>query len=327
MKILVTGGAGFIGSHLVDKLLELGYDVYVIDNLSSGRLENIKYCLSSRNCFFEKCDLKEPNCLERFNSVNIDLIIHLAANPDVKASYYDPETNYNENIYVSFRVLEFARKKGVKRFFFASSSTVYGDAEKIPTPEDHSIKPISIYGACKAAVEVLTISYSNSYKIKSLILRLANIIGPRSTHGVIYDFIRKLSRTPDTLEILGDGSQRKSYLYISDTVDAIIKLIGYIDDMEYLYDVFNIGNEDWITVNEIADVVIETMRLGNVKKIYRPATLDGRGWIGDVKFMLLDISKIKKRIGWKPSMNSRRAVEETAKYLIEETVKTRSEDS
>ncbi len=316
MKALVTGGAGFIGSHLVDKLLDLGYYVYVIDNLSSGHIEYIEKCLANPNCRFKKCDIKEPMCLDELN--NIDIIYHLAANPDVRSSYYEPEINYNENVYATFRVLEFARRRSIRRLIFASSSTVYGDAEKIPTPEEHPIRPISIYGGCKAAGETLIISYSNSHKIRSIIIRLANIIGPRSTHGVIYDFIKKLRRDPGTLEILGDGGQRKSYLYIDDTIDALLKLSGYIDDMEGIYDVFNVGNEDWVTVNEIADIVIEKMGLKDVKKIYKPATIDGRGWIGDVKFMLLDISKIKRRIGWKPSIDSRRAVELTTEYLLKQ---------
>jgi len=323
MRILVTGGAGFIGSHLTDRLLDRGFDVYVIDNLSSGNIKNLGKCVSQSNrCRIKICDLKNDDCLFNIDYAP-DLIYHLAANPDVRASYQDPQTSFNENILVTFKVLEFMQKRNIKNIIFTSSSTVYGDAIKIPTSEDHPIKPISIYGACKAASEIMIQTYSRLYKINSVILRLANIIGSRTTHGVIYDFINKLRKNPEVLEVLGDGMQKKSYLYIDDTIKAMEMTIDlFNEDVEGLEKVYNLGNEDWITVKEIAEIVIKEMNLGDTKIIYKPYTSDGRGWPGDVKFMLLDIEKIKKELGWRPEKSSREAVAATVKDLLKELFNT-----
>jgi len=206
----------------------------------------------------------------------------------------------------------------VSLLVFASSSTVYGDAQVIPTPEDyHPLEPISVYGASKLACENLIISYSKLYGIRGLIIRYANIIGPRSSHGVIIDFIRKLKSNPSKLEILGDGTQKKSYLYVTDAVDATLHLLEVFRSSSKAYDVFNVGSEDWVTVKEIADIIVSVMGLREVKYVYKPATPDGRGWPGDVKLMLLDISKLKST-GWKPRWNSREAVRKTAINLLKE---------
>lgn len=320
MRILVTGGAGFIGSHLVDRLIDEGYDILVIDNLSTGRIEYLNKCKDHLDrCRYKICDIKESLCMSDID-LSVDVVYHLAANPDVRSSYYEPEVNFNENILATFRVLEFMRKRGIKNIIFTSSSTVYGDPYKIPTPEDHPINPISIYGACKASSEILIQTYSKLYNIRSIILRLANIIGPRATHGVIYDFIRKLMRDRTRLEVLGDGTQRKSYLYISDMIDALMLFLNRIESNEQsleIGNVFNVGNEDWVTVREIADIVIREMGLKDVEIILKPATSDGRGWIGDVKFMLIDISRIK-RLGWRPKISSYEAVRLTARALLKE---------
>ncbi|RLF19588.1 MAG: UDP-glucose 4-epimerase [Thermoprotei archaeon] len=311
-KILVTGGAGFIGSHLVDRLVNEGYEVVVIDNLSSGRIENIREHIKRGKIEFIRGDLKNiEDCKKCIKDV--DVIFHLAANPEVRLSTIKPSVHFNENIVATFNLLEAARERGgVEKIIFASSSTVYGDARKIPTPEDHELMPISIYGASKAACESLICAYAHLYGFKAVSLRLANIIGPRSEHGVIYDFILKLLRNPNVLEVLGDGTQRKSYLYIDDTIDAFITVMR---SMTKSYDVYNVGNEDWITVNEIARIVIETMGLKDVKIVYRKGTSDGRGWPGDVKYMLLDISRIKE-LGWRPKYTSREAVKLTAEALV-----------
>ena len=312
-RVLVTGGAGFIGSHLVDHLIDRGYFVRVIDNLSSGSIDFIKKHLSNKNFEFVKGDLKDYNIVEKIVK-DIDIVFHYAANPEVRVSVTEPLVHFRENLVATFNLLEAARKAGcVKTFVFASSSTVYGDAEQIPTPETHPIKPISVYGASKAGCEALLSSYAHLYGFKGLSLRYANIVGPRLRHGVIYDFINKLRKTPERLEILGDGTQKKSYLYISDAVDATMFLL---DKIGGFYDVYNIGNEDWITVKEIAEIVARTMNL-KPQFIYTGGTKDGRGWPGDVKFMLLSIEKIKE-LGWKPKYTSREAVELTTKALIKE---------
>ncbi len=308
--ILVTGGAGFIGSHLVDKLVEKGYNVRVIDNLSSGSIENIKDHIGRKGFELLKGDLKNREDVKRAVR-DVDVIYHFAANPEVRVSTVNPEVHFRENILATFNLLEEARRAGsVGKILFASSSTVYGDAEIIPTPENHPFKPISVYGASKAACESLLSSYGYLYGYKTLALRYANIVGPRLNHGVIYDFLEKLKKNPRVLEVLGDGSQRKSYLYVSDAVDATLFLE---ERMNKFYDAYNIGNDDWITVREIAEIVLEAAGLRAEIK-YTGGTRDGRGWPGDVKFMRLSIEKIKS-LGWKPRYTSREAVKLTAQHL------------
>ena len=209
--ILITGGCGFIGSHIVDKLIDQNFEVYVIDNLSSGKIEFIKHHFNNSKFKFIQLDLKDFNkCLEILKDIKPEIIIHMAANPEVRISVTDPEIHFRENIVVTFNLLEACRKVDcVKKFAFASSSTVYGDAKVFPTPENYELKPISVYGACKIACEALICSYSYLYGFQGIVLRYANIIGPRLRHGVIYDFIMKLKNNPTELEILGDGTQKK----------------------------------------------------------------------------------------------------------------------
>ena len=312
-RILVTGGAGFIGSHLVDRLIKEGYNVRVIDNLSSGDLSYISHHLGKPNFEFISGDLKSSKDVSRAIK-DIDTVFHFAANPEVRLSVTEPEIHFRENIYATFNLLEAIRREGdVKLFVFASSSTVYGDAKTIPTPETHEIKPISVYGASKAGCEALICSYAYLYGFKAVSLRYANIVGPRLRHGVIYDFIMKLRKNSKKLEILGDGTQRKSYLYITDTLDATLFAAQHI---EGCYDVYNIGNDDWITVREIADIVTQVMGV-RPEYVFTGGTKDGRGWPGDVKFMRLSIDKIKKK-GWRPKYSSREAVRLTAKSLVKE---------
>ncbi len=316
MTILVTGGAGFIGSHIVDRLVERGEYVVVIDNLSSGSLVNIEEHVSDGRIVFVKGDLKDYNlCLDVLTKYKPDIVVHMAANPEVKISVTDPQIHFQENVLATFNLLEACRKCGsVSKLVFASSSTVYGDAEILPTPENHELKPISVYGACKASCELLLHAYSQLYGIKGIVLRYANIIGPRTRHGVIYDFIMKLKRDPTKLEILGDGTQKKSYLYIDDAVEATL-IVMYSENSRY--EVYNVGNEDWVTVKEIADIVCEVLNV-RPKYIFVPGTPDGRGWPGDVKFMLLSIEKFKRKFNWKPRYTSREAVKLTAEALKKE---------
>ena len=207
------------------------------------------------------------------------------------------------------------RKEKVKYLVFTSSSTVYGDARIIPTPEDYApLEPISVYGGAKLAAEALISGYSHTFNIKSLIFRLANIIGERSNHGVIYDFINKLKANPNRLEILGDGTQRKSYLHVSDTVEGMLYLFEKFREEGKIYDVYNLGSDDWITVREIAEIVSKEMGL-NPEFYFTGGVDGGRGWKGDVKFMRLSIEKAKSK-GWKPKMNSYEAVRRTVQELL-----------
>jgi len=314
MKVLVTGGAGFIGSHLVDRLMERGYEVRVLDDLSAGSLENIKQWLDHERFEFVKGDMRNLEVVT--DAVKgVDAVFHLAANPEVRIGAQSPELLYETNVLITYNLLEAMRKEGVKVLAFTSSSTVYGEAEKLPTPEDYGpLEPISVYGGAKLAAEALISGYAHTFDMKAIVFRLANIIGERSNHGVIYDFIQKLRQNPERLEILGDGTQRKSYLHVSDTVEGMLHLFNEFLKEGKTYDVYNLGNDDWITVRKIAEIVSREMSL-NPEFYFTGGVDGGRGWKGDVKIMLLDIGKAKAK-GWKPKLNSYQAVERTVRELL-----------
>jgi UDP-glucose 4-epimerase len=314
VSALITGGAGFIGSHLVDALMALGWEICVFDNLSTGSLENIRHWLDSPHFTFIKGDLLSPIDLEKLKVERYGIVFHLAANPEVKIGSTDPNIHFQQNIVATHNILELMRKAERKpTLVFASSSTVYGEASRIPTPEDYApLMPISTYGASKLACEALITAYAYTYGFKAIIYRLANIVGPRSRHGVIFDFVEKLRRSPEQLEILGDGTQTKSYLHVKDCIDAI--LLG-LDKSSAQVEIFNVGSEDQVDVKTVAQIVIEEMGLEGVKLVFTGGVDGGRGWKGDVKNMLLDITKLKT-LGWKPRLNSRQAVREAAKSLL-----------
>jgi len=314
-SVLVTGGAGFIGSHIVDALMIDGAEVQVIDNLSNGTLKNIKRWLGHPSFKFIKGDLLNRNDVEAATE-KCEAVFHLAANPEVRIGFSTPEIHFEQNVISTYRLLEALRRSGSSEIFlFTSSSTVYGDASEIPTPEDYGpLKPISIYGASKLASEALISSFAQTYGFKAIICRLANIIGPRSRHGVIYDFIRKLKSNPQELEILGDGTQTKSYLYIDDCVSAMLTIL---EKSRRKVEIFNIGSEDWINVKKIAEIVTEEMGLKNVSFRFTGGVDGGRGWKGDVKYMLLSIERLKS-LGWRPKLNSAEAVRKTAKEILKE---------
>ena len=242
----------------------------------------------------------------------VDLVYHVAANPDVRLGASDTHVHLEQNVFATYNVLESMRLNDVKDIIFTSTSTVYGEAEQIPTPENYGpLIPISLYGASKLGAEAFITSYAHTFGMKAVIYRFANIVGPRSTHGVIYDFIMKLKKNSKELEILGDGTQTKSYLYVKDCVDAII--FGY-ENRKSDVEIFNIGSEDWVNVRKIADIVVEEMGLKDVKYKF---TGGKRGWKGDVPKMLLSIDKIKS-YGWKPKYNSEESVRLTVKHLLKE---------
>lgn len=301
-QILVTGGAGFIGSHLVDRLVETD-NVTIIDNLSSGKREFV----NEKALLIKEDLLNSDKICKHFK--NIDVVYHLAANPDVKIGAENTRIHLEQNIITTYNVLESMRKNNIKKIVFTSSSTVYGSAP-MPTPEDYGpLRPESLYGASKLACEALISSYCYTFGMQSWIFRFANIIGERSTHGVIYDFINKLKRNPEELEILGNGKQEKSYLYVKECIDAMIFAVKHSNEN---VNIFNIGSEDTISVTKIANIVSEKMNLKPEFKF----TGGERGWRGDVPKMFLSIDKIKE-LGWRPRYNSERAVEETTKHLVE----------
>ncbi len=315
MKVLVTGGAGFLGSHIVDRLMKTGREVVVLDNLSTGRLENLARWLENPRFKFVEGDLLDK-------AATIDVVkgctevYHLAANPEVKTSFVNPDVHFRQNVEATFNLLEAVRKWGrVNVFVFFSSSTVYGEANKIPTPENYApLKPISIYGASKLACESLVTGYAYNYGFKAVILRLANVVGPRARHGVIFDFIMKLRKNPKRLEILGDGTQTKSYLYVDDFLDAVFTAVS---QSRGTVEVFNVGSEDWVSVKRIAEIVVEEMGLENVEFTFTGGVDGGRGWKGDVKRMLLDVAKLKQ-VGWRPRYSSEEAVRLATRALVGE---------
>lgn len=314
MHALVTGGAGFIGSHLCEALLEQGFTITIFDNFSSGSKQNISQLLKNKpkEASLHKGDCTNPESVRK-SLRNVDILFHFAANPEVRLELCDPVMCFQQNVYATHVLLETIKKSQVETIVFASTSTVYGEAKVMPTPEDYSpLEPISIYGASKLASEALITAYAHSFDKNAVILRLANIVGPRSQHGVIHDFIAKLKQNPSELEILGDGTQTKSYLYIDDCIEAILTAFK---NQTKRVEVFNIGSEDQVNVKTIASIVAEEMGCKGIRFRFTGGVEGGRGWIGDVKTMLLDITKLKK-LGWKPKLNSTEAVRKAAKELL-----------
>ena len=306
---VVTGGAGFIGSHLVDTLVAQGNEVLVIDSLCAGRLDTISRHIDDYKVRFVKADLLDDSWQEHLSGA--DRVFHLAADPDVKQSAINPDPTMQNNIVATYRVLEAMRMHRVPEIVFTSTSTVYGDAKVIPTPEDYSpLLPISVYGASKLACEALISSYCHSFGMKSWIYRFANIVGERSGHGVITDFIRKLRENPAELEILGDGRQAKSYLEVHECVAAMLFAMRSKDTVN----IFNIGSEDWIDVKNIAEIVVDEMHLKNVNFRF---TGGERGWVGDVPRMQLSIDRIKGR-RWKPELGSKESVRMAVRDVLRE---------
>lgn len=307
---VVTGGAGFIGSHLVDTLVAQGNEVLVIDSLCSGRRETIARHIDSCKGRFVQKDLLGDGWQDSIRSA--DRLFHLAADPDVRQSAVNPDPTMQNNIMATYRVLEAMRQHGVPELVFTSTSTVYGDAAVIPTPENYTpLEPISVYGASKLACEALISAYCHSFGMKAWTFRFANIIGSRSGHGVITDFIRKLGEDPAELEILGDGKQTKSYLEVHECVAAMLFAVG---KARGTVNTFNIGSEDWIDVKSIAEIVAEEMHLTGTRFRF---TGGDRGWVGDVPKMQLSIDRLKA-LRWKPQTGSRESVRIAVRDMLAE---------
>ncbi|MCE5297418.1 MAG: NAD-dependent epimerase/dehydratase family protein [Methanoregulaceae archaeon] len=308
MVCVVTGGAGFIGSHLVDALVAQGDPVIVIDSLSAGSRDHLAGHLEAGDVNLLPYDLLGDGWQQALEGA--ERVCHLAADPDVRMSSVSPESQIRNNIIATFRVLEAMRNGSAREILFTSTSTVYGDAMILPTPEDYTpLEPISVYGASKLACEALIASYCHTYGMKAWVYRFANIIGSRSGHGVIPDFIGKLRKNPRELEILGDGAQSKSYLLVDECVDAMLFAAEHAKDS---YNVFNIGSEDWVNVTTIAQIVCGELGLRSVTYRY---TGGSRGWIGDVPKMQLAIDRIKA-LGWSPKRGSRESVQEAVRAMI-----------
>ena len=309
MRALVTGGAGFIGSHLIDRLVDRGDEVVVLDNLSSGKKSFIAH--HGEKVKLVNVDITALDEIQG-HFEGVDFVYHLAANPDIRLGTKITDTDLKQGTIATYNVLESMRIHNVKNIAFASSSVVYGEDAPMPTPENYGpCLPISLYGASKLAGEGLISSWCGTFEHKAWIFRFANIIGARGTHGVIFDFIHKLKNTPDNLEVLGNGRQEKSYMEVGDCVNAILHCIEKFDESINLV---NLGSIDTASVTNIAEVAIEETGYTGAKISY---TGGDRGWAGDIPRAMLAIEKLRAS-GFEPTYTSVESIRHTAKILIEE---------
>ncbi len=309
-NILITGGAGFIGSHLTDSLLMEGYNVTVIDNLSLGRLTNLLNAQNNQRFKFIKGDILDKELLFNiFNEGNFDTVFHMAANSDIAKSHVNPDVDFNNTLTTTYNVLLAMKEYNVKNIVFASTSAIYGDTGVSVSEDFGPLFPISHYGASKLASEAYISSFCENYGFKAWITRFPNVVGERATHGAIYDFIKKLKKNPNELEVLGNGTQIKPYLYVKDLVEAIL-LIWKSTNEKINY--FNLGVETRTTVKEIAEMVIDEMGLNAVIKY----TGGNRGWVGDVPTFSYSLDKIHA-LGWNPKVTSNEAVRKSIRYILD----------
>ena len=309
-RVLVTGGAGFIGTHLVRRLLEQGDQVIVVDNFTLGKQENVDEFADNPNYKFYNINIEETELFcEKLADEAIDIVYHLAANSDIQKGGKNPQVDFDNTFKTTFSVLELMRRNNIKNLFFSSTSAIYGDRKGTLIKEDDGLlQPISYYGGAKYASEAFISSYTFMNELHSMVFRFPNVIGPNLTHGVIYDFNKKLTANPTELEILGDGTQTKPYIYVLDLVDVIIKMTNNISEGVSIY---NIGAEGATSVTKIADIVCEELGLKDVKYNYTGGNV---GWKGDVPKFQYDLTKIHNE-GWEAKYSSDEAVRETVKKL------------
>lgn len=330
-NILVAGGCGFIGSHLIDSLLVLGHSVVSADKLIMGD-GNIVHLRDNKLFTFEEVELSDQDAVDKlFKKHSFDAVYHLAANSDIQKGGKEPSIDFNDTLLTTRTILESMRQHSVFNLFFASTSAVYGEkVDEVLTETTGDLRPVSFYGGCKLASEAMISSYVSMCDMKAVIFRFPNVIGPRLTHGAVFDFIRKLRADSSTLEILGDGTQCKPYIYVKDLVEAIMMLTGDFLPPTPLREsdtradktskatsgtevIYNLSVEGGgTTVTRIAEIVVEEMGLSNVEFKY---TGGDRGWKGDVPRFEYDISKVLST-GWKPHFTSDEAVRQTVKDAI-----------
>ena len=311
MRALVTGGAGFIGSHLVDELVDAGYSVKIIDNLSSGNLALVNHQLAAGNAEFIEGDITSIDDVLQATK-EVDVVFHMAANPDIRLGTQVTDTDLKQGTIATYNILEAMRINNVNKIVFASSSVVYGENAPMPTPESFGpCLPISLYGASKVGSEGLITSWVGTFGFQAWIFRFANIIGNRGTHGVIFDFIHKLKRDNSRLEVLGNGLQEKSYMEVKDCVRGMMHIFNTSTSPINLY---NLGSHDTCSVRRIAEIVVEETGCRDATIEY---TGGDRGWAGDIPRAMLSIEKMLST-GYDVKYNSEAAVRHTTKCLIEE---------
>ena len=310
MNIVVTGGAGFIGSNLVDRLMAARHRVTVIDNLSGGRRAFIAHHLRSPRFSFVKLDIRRHAQLAKALPARTDVVFHLAANADIARGVHDPTLDFEQTTVATFSLLRAMQARGVKQLVYTSGSGVYGDQGTKYSPESFGpLLPVSMYGATKLSAEGLIAAFCNLYEMRAWILRPANIIGPRATHGVVHDFVKRLLVDPTYLRILGDGKQSKAYLHVDDVVNAIMTVWKKAKEQVAVY---NLSSNSFITVNEIARLVFAEMKLKGVKIEHTGGKI---GWKGDVAIVRLHNKKLAK-LGWRAKYDSASAVRATVRALV-----------
>lgn len=308
MRYFITGGAGFIGSSLTDRLLGMGHEVVVYDNLSTGLMEFLQLAEKKSGFSFVKGDVLNAQSLADAMK-GCEFVFHLAANADVRFGTLHPRVDLEQNTLATFNVLEAMRKNDIKKIAFSSTGSIYGEATIIPTPEDAPF-PVqtSMYGASKLAGEGLIGAYCEGYGFKGWIFRFVSILGERYTHGHVFDFYKKLLQNPMEMDVLGNGHQKKSYLYIQDCLDAILLAVDKASDG---VNIFNLGTDEYCEVNDSIGLITGHLRL-NPHLAY---TGGERGWIGDNPFIFLETKKIRS-LGWKPKLTIQEAIIRTLEYLM-----------
>lgn len=307
MKVLVTGGAGFIGSHLVDRLLASGYEVVCIDNLCLGRKEFLVEANKNKNFSFYEMDLLDIDSLKKiFSKHPFDIVFHLAANSDIKAGVDTTDRDLKLTFLLTYNVLECMRLYCVPKIMFTSSPAIFGSYD-IPLTEDLTMKPESIYGASKAASELYIRAFSSLFGIKAWILRISNMIGSRSTHGILYDFSKKIVDNPKELIVLGDGNQNKPYMHVHELIDSMFFLLENAKDV---LNIFNIGPKDTVKVSTIAEMFLKEFGTGQVIKYSGGKS----GWKGDVPFYSHNSKKLNN-LGWEPKLSSKEAMAKSIKEM------------
>ena len=307
MRALVTGGAGFIGSHLVDRLLDEGYETVAYDNFSTGQERFLEQSTQHPHFRLVRGDLMDRDALAAA-AVGADIVFHLAANADVRFGTDHPERDVHQNALATFHVLEAMRATGVKRIVFSSTGSVYGEPTAFPTPENAPFPlQTSLYGAAKLASEGLIQAYCEGFGFQGHIFRFVSILGERYSHGHIFDFCKQLREHPGELYVLGDGNQRKSYLYIHDCLDAVMRALQYATAR---VNVLNVGTDHYCRVNDSIAWIAGHLGL-SPKLSYSGGE---RGWVGDSPFIFLDCQKMRS-LGWQPQVSIRGGVLRTLRYL------------
>jgi UDP-glucose 4-epimerase len=313
-RFFLVGGAGFIGSHFVDRLLA-DPDVpavTVYDNFSSGRAWHLEPHADSERLRIVEADVKDLAALVAAMAGH-DVIVHLASNPDIARAATEPAIDFDEGTYLTHLVVEAARETAVRRILYASGSGVYGDLGETEAHEDWGpLIPVSTYGASKLAGESLISSYCHMFELSARVFRFGNVVGPRQTHGVGFDFVRSLLADGSVLRILGDGTQSKSYIHVEDVVDAVLTAHA----ADGVYEVYNVATGDYITVREIADLALECVGLPPGGTRYE-FTGGPRGWKGDIPVVRLNTDRIRA-LGWRSRRSSREALKESMLALVEE---------